>query len=163
MRPGDLEEESRLSLVKVLGEETFTAIAQNPFATLNADLKLQVIDELGRQSLTKIYRQLLLRVISDLWVEYLTQMEALRVSIGLEAYAQRDPLVQYKNRAFEMFQELLNDMRMSVVSRMFTFQPRSLAVTQTSVTKSESPPPQEEAKPEQTQPEQKKRRKRRRK
>ena len=39
-----------------------------------------------------------------LWVDYLTQVEALRVSIGLEAYAQRDPLVQYKGKASEMFQ-----------------------------------------------------------
>jgi len=39
-------------------------------------------------------------------VEYLTQMEALRVSIGLEAYGQRDPLVQYKSKAFELFQTL---------------------------------------------------------
>ena len=164
VRPLDLDDDSRSGLEKKLGEEVFAAIAQNSFSKLNEGPKLQVVDELGRQSLTKIYRQLLLRVISDLWVEYLTQMEALRVSIGLEAYAQRDPLVQYKNRAFEMFQELLSDMRMSVVGRMFTFQPRSLTITQTSAAKTETlPPEEEEAKPEQTQPEQKKRRRRRKK
>ena len=69
-------------------------------------------------------RQLLLSVISDLWVDYLTRVEALRVSIGLEAYAQRDPLVQYKGRASEMFQQLLADIRMGVISRLFTFRPR---------------------------------------
>jgi preprotein translocase subunit SecA len=63
-------------------------------------------------------------VITELWVEYLTQMESLRISIGLEAYAQRDPLVQYKNRAYELFQNLFNDMRTGVVTRMFTFRPR---------------------------------------
>ncbi|MEK6221452.1 MAG: hypothetical protein N2D54_04320, partial [Chloroflexota bacterium] len=67
---------------------------------------------------------LILRVISELWIEYLTKMEALRVSIGLEAYAQRDPLVEYKTKASKMFQDLFNDMRMSVVSRMFTLRPQ---------------------------------------
>ncbi len=49
------------------------------------------MDELGRRALTEVYRQLLLGVITELWVEYLTQMEALRVSIGLEAYGAARP------------------------------------------------------------------------
>ena len=80
--------------------------------------------ELGRQAFTPVLRQLMLAVISQLWVEYLTSVEALRTSIGLEAYAQRDPLVAYKGRASEMFQELLVNMRAGVVSRAFTFRPR---------------------------------------
>jgi len=98
-----------------------------------------VIQELGRQTITEIYRQLLLQVITELWVDYLTQMEALRVSIGLEAYAQRDPLVQYKNRAFELFQDLLRDMQLGVVSRMFTYRPRDLSSIQTNVRRVEAP------------------------
>lgn len=53
------------------------------------------------------------------WVEYLTEMEALRTSIGLEAYAQRDPLVQYKSRAFDLFRQLLATIRAGVVSKLF--------------------------------------------
>jgi preprotein translocase subunit SecA len=64
-------------------------------------------------------RQNMLQVIGGLWVEYLTSVEALRTSIGLEAYAQRDPLVAYKSKAFEMFQELLVNMRAGVISRAF--------------------------------------------
>ena len=71
-----------------------------------------------------------MRVISELWIEYLTQMEALRISIGLEAYAQRDPLAQYKLRATEYFQQLFQDMRTSVVSRMFTFRPNQKVMQQ---------------------------------
>ena len=63
------------------------------------------------------------------------EMEALRISIGLEAYAQRDPLVQYKNRAFELFQNLLSDMRMGVVTRMFTYRPRDLSSVQASTSR----------------------------
>jgi preprotein translocase subunit SecA len=57
-------------------------------------------------------------------VDYLTRVEALRVAIGLEAYAQRDPLVQYKSRASEMFQGLLEDIRGLVVGRLFAVQRR---------------------------------------
>jgi preprotein translocase subunit SecA len=72
---------------------------------------------------------LLLGATSELWVEYLTRIEALRVSIGLEAYAQRDPLVQYKTRASEMFQHLMEDIRGLVVSRAFAAQRRSVEIT----------------------------------
>ena len=72
----------------------------------------------------EIYRSLLLSAISDQWVEYLTKVEGLRVSIGMEAYAQRDPLVQYKSQASELFRELLADIRSAVIGRMFTMQPR---------------------------------------
>jgi preprotein translocase subunit SecA len=89
----------------------------------------QVVEEVGRRGMTAIYRPLLLGVIGELWVEYLTQMEALRVSIGLEAYAQRDPLVQYKGKAAELFQNLLRDMRQGVISRMFTYRPRTIPGT----------------------------------
>ncbi|MDK1081098.1 MAG: hypothetical protein QGD88_06425 [Anaerolineae bacterium] len=87
------------------------------------------IQELGLQVLNQVYRQLLLQAITEQWVEYLTQVEALRVSIGLEAYAQRDPLVQYKGRASEMFQQLLADIRTMVISRVFGYQPRRIQLT----------------------------------
>jgi preprotein translocase subunit SecA len=80
--------------------------------------------ELGLRLLNEAHRRLLVSAISDLWVDYLTRVEALRISIGLEAYAQRDPLVQYKSRASEMFQTLLQDIRAVVVSRLFAYQRR---------------------------------------
>ena len=79
---------------------------------------------LGRRVQNQIHRHILLSVISELWVEYLTRVDALRVSVGLEAFAQRDPLVQYKGQASEMFRNLLSDIRSGVISRMFLFQPR---------------------------------------
>jgi preprotein translocase subunit SecA len=85
-------------------------------------------EQVGRQALTEIYRQLMLTVTGDLWIEYLTKMEALRVSVILEGYGQRDPLVMYKSQAFKLFQGLLKDMRKGVVSRIFTYLPRSLNV-----------------------------------
>ena len=80
--------------------------------------------EMGYRLLNESHRRLLLSAITDLWVDYLTRIEALRVSIGLEAYAQRDPLVQYKSRASEMFQSLLEDIRSVVIGRLFANQRR---------------------------------------
>ena len=109
-----------------IGAEAYQKAADSTLGSLPEDLLNQVNEVLGRSVVSNIYRDLFLRVISELWVEYLTEMEALRVAIGLEAYAQRDPLVQYKNRGFEMFQRLMDQMRNGVVNRMFTFQPRNL-------------------------------------
>jgi len=85
-------------------------------------------EAIGRRIQTQIYRQVLLGAMTELWVDYLTRVEALRVSIGLEAYAQRDPLVQYKSQASEMFQNLLADIRAAVIGRIFLYQPQ-VAVT----------------------------------
>ena len=120
-----LTPDTRAGLETALGESGLTSLSDDPLGSLPPELAGKAVDELGRQALTRIYRHLILSVISNLWVEYLTKMEALRVSIRLEAYAQRDPLVMYKTQAFEMFQTLLSDMRMGVISRMFTTQTRT--------------------------------------
>ena len=121
-----LEEKLRENIREAIGDEVFQNKSHQTIESLPGDLKADIKTILGRAVVSNIYRDLFLRVISELWVEYLTEMEALRVAIGLEAYAQRDPLVQYKNRGFEMFQRLMEDMRSGVVNRMFTFQPRNL-------------------------------------
>jgi preprotein translocase subunit SecA len=164
VRPADLAEDVRLGLENAMDSSTFEQIRSEPFSKITPDDKEVIINELGRQGMTKVYRQLLLSVISNLWVEYLTQLEALRVSIGLEAYAQRDPLVQYKNRAFEMFQNLLRDMRLSVVSRMFTFRASGQSGLQSVVERevSASSEPKPTTKKEASQPKKKRRRRRRR-
>lgn len=100
-----------------------------PVAGLSELERGELVSALGRYVLNEVHRQLLLGAFSELWVEYLTKVEALRVSIGLEAYAQRDPLVQYKGRASEMFAQLLEDVRGLVISRAFAARPRRVEIT----------------------------------
>lgn len=126
VEPSRLEDKLQDIIKEEIGDDVFQKYSQHVLENLPEDLKEKVQGVLGRSVVSNIYRDLFLRVISELWVEYLTQMEALRVAIGLEAYAQRDPLVQYKTRGFEMFQNLMEDMRVGVVNRIFTFQPRNL-------------------------------------
>ena len=100
--------------------ETASAISESD--------RVFLIEAIGKYVLNDVHRQLLLSAFSELWVEYLTKVEALRVSIGLEAYAQRDPLVQYKGRASEMFQQLMEDVRGLVIGRAFAARPRRVEI-----------------------------------
>ncbi len=109
-----------------------------PVASLGESDREALIEAVGAYALNEVHRQLLLGATSELWVDYLTRIEALRVSIGLEAYAQRDPLVQYKARASEMFSQLVEDIRGLVISRVFAYQPRPVEITP--VETSDAPP-----------------------
>jgi preprotein translocase subunit SecA len=104
-----------------------------PAASLNDAERETLVQAIGSFVLNEVKRQLLLTSITELWVDYLTKVEALRVSIGLEAYAQRDPLVQYKGQASELFQQLLVDVRSAVIGRVFAYQPRRIEITPTEV------------------------------
>ncbi len=114
---------------QVFGEER---INEAP-ASLNETERETLIQAIGSYVLNEVKRQLLLSAISELWVDYLTKVESLRISIGLEAYAQRDPLVQYKGQASELFQQLLEDVRGAVIGRVFAYQPRRIEITPTEV------------------------------
>jgi preprotein translocase subunit SecA len=118
-----LEAPVKKRLTETLGEEKYAQIAAIQLTSLNEDDRAVVCDVLGWHLQNEACRQLLLRIISDQWVDYLTNVEALRISIRMEAYAQKDPLVEYKGRATDMFQTLLAEIRMGVVSRLFTYNP----------------------------------------
>jgi preprotein translocase subunit SecA len=122
-----IDEKRRTRLVEALGLERFEELAEQPLSEFEDAERQLVIDILGEQNQNLVYRELLLRVISEQWVDYLTRVEALRVSIGLEAYAQRDPLVQYKSQATEMFRQLLGDVRSGVISHVFTYRTQQRA------------------------------------
>lgn len=128
---GALENTLQSKLAQSMGvdPERLEELKATPLSGLDETDRVQVVTALGQHVQSEIYRQLLLSVISELWVDYLTKVEALRVSIGLEAYAQRDPLVQYKGQASTMFQGLLSEIRAGAISRMFIYRPRPLAPT----------------------------------
>jgi preprotein translocase subunit SecA len=81
----------------------------------------------GAAAFSDLLRELMLSVVSSQWVDYLTAIEGLREGIGLQAFGQRDPLVEYKRRAFEMFQDLSARIRSQTVAFTFTYQYRGFA------------------------------------
>jgi preprotein translocase subunit SecA len=114
-----------LAAKRAFGEERLN----EPVADLGESDRDALTESIGKYALNEVHRQLLLSATTELWVDYLTRIEALRVSIGLEAYAQRDPLVQYKTKASEMFAQLVEDIRGLVISRVFAYQPRPVEIT----------------------------------
>jgi len=119
-----LTAKSREDLAAEIGQERFEAIADLPVGGISAEDKVKLIQALGKLSQNRIYRQLLLGTITESWVDYLTRMEALRVSISMESYAQRDPLVQYKSKASTMFTELFSEVRQTVISKIYRIRPQ---------------------------------------
>ncbi|MDD6338148.1 MAG: preprotein translocase subunit SecA [Lentisphaeria bacterium] len=64
-------------------------------------------------------RQIVLDAIDSRWQEHLRSMDELRGSIGLRAYAQKDPLVEYKREAFRLFEQLMNDIDQQIIGKIF--------------------------------------------
>jgi preprotein translocase subunit SecA len=69
----------------------------------------------GAELMRSVEQSLMLNVIDTKWRAYLTDMEHLREGINLQAYGQKDPLVEYKQAAFESFQGLTADMQADIV------------------------------------------------
>jgi len=64
-------------------------------------------------------RYIVLNAIDRLWQEHLYAMDALREAVYLRAYGQKDPLIEYKNEAYEMFVELMGNIKSEVVNNLF--------------------------------------------
>jgi preprotein translocase subunit SecA len=65
---------------------------------------------------------IMLQVVDNLWTNHLDAIDNLRGGIGLRGYAQRDPLVEYKNEAFRMFEQLVFAIDDEVVHRIYKVQ-----------------------------------------
>ena len=64
-------------------------------------------------------RYIILNAIDRLWQEHLYAMDALREAVYLRAYGQKDPLVEYKNEAYEMFVELMGNIKDEILHNLF--------------------------------------------
>ena len=159
-----LEARTQEQLRSVLGQETFDQYAsQGSLSSLPEDAREIISGVMGNQALIRAHRELFLSVGDREWVDYLTQMEALRTSIGLEAYGQRDPLVQYKSRAFDLFNVLLASIRAGVVAHMFRLRTTPGSSTAAKTAPAPRLPEADVDKPESTAKKSGKRRKRKRK
>ncbi|MBE6406497.1 MAG: preprotein translocase subunit SecA [Lentisphaerae bacterium] len=71
------------------------------------------------EAIAWLERRIILDAIDRLWQQHLNAMDQLRASIGLRAYAQKDPLVEYKQEAFRMFDELMMAIDQEIMTNMF--------------------------------------------
>ncbi len=88
------------------------------------DIKEYQIDSMQPGLMRQAERFFILQQIDTLWREHLQAMDALRESIGLRGYGQKDPLIEYKQEGYEMFLEMMIDIRRNVVYSLFQFKPQ---------------------------------------
>jgi len=86
----------------------------NNIITKLVDIKAEEFDK----KLGEIYKITTLQFMDQLWTDHLNRMGDLREGIGLRGYAQRDPLVEYKNEGFEMFQIFISAINSKVSRRL---------------------------------------------
>jgi preprotein translocase subunit SecA len=90
--------------------------------------------------MAEVEKSILLRAFDDLWIEHLDNIDHLRRGIGLQGYAQHDPLVEYKREAYRMFNELNALINKAVAHAVFKIQiARQAAVRQFQLTTGNQP------------------------
>lgn len=113
------DENSQKQLLMQL-EQLHTTDTKSEFlANLAKDLYGSRTKELGELLMRQIEKYVVLSVVDMLWVDHLDAVENLRQGIGLRGYGQRDPLVEYKNEAFKMFEQLVGAIDSEIVHRIF--------------------------------------------
>jgi preprotein translocase subunit SecA len=80
---------------------------------------------ISSELMARLERYAVLSVIDHKWKEHLREMDDLKEGIGLRAYGQKDPLIEYKGEAFKLFVQLLDQIRDDVVSFAFKFWPQA--------------------------------------
>ena len=116
------DEASQQQLIIQLGQqkneqeiiEFLTKISQDMYASREQ----QVTSPLMRQ----VERWVVISVIDNLWMEHLEAIDDLREGIGLRGYGQRDPLVEYKNEAYSMFERLIATIDSEIAHRIYKVQ-----------------------------------------
>lgn len=120
---------------KEITEDTFIdkiIAAADEFYTRKEEL-------VGLQFLRQLEKVAFLQTIDDKWKEHLRVMEDLREGIHLRSYAQKDPIVEYKREAFEIFKDLIRDINKETVHFAFKYFPR---IVEAQVNNSEANAPQ---------------------
>ena len=110
--------------VQGLGMDELKAFLQEQLRNAY-DIKEGQVEQQRPGLMREAERFFILQQIDTLWREHLQAMDALRESVGLRGYGQKDPLIEYKNEGYDMFLEMMTNMRRNVIYSMFMFQPTS--------------------------------------
>lgn len=72
-------------------------------------------EEIGQNEIGEVERVVMLKVVDQKWMDHIDAMDELKDGIGLRAYGQKDPVVQYRIEGFDMFDKMVNDIKHDVV------------------------------------------------
>ncbi|MBD2256745.1 preprotein translocase subunit SecA [Pseudanabaena sp. FACHB-2040] len=96
------------------------------------DIKEAQVDQIKPGLMRDAERFFILQQIDTLWRDHLQQMDALRETVGLRGYGQKDPLLEYKSEGYELFLDMMTGIRRNVVYTLFQFQPQPQPQVRTS-------------------------------
>ena len=114
----DLKNEDLLGLNKNQLKDFLKEQLRNAY-----DLKEAQLEQSHPGIMREAERFFILQQLDTLWREHLQSMDSLRESVGLRGYGQKDPLIEYKNEGYDMFLDMMINMRRNVIYSMFMFQP----------------------------------------
>ena len=72
-------------------------------------------EEFGSDNLRELERVVMLKIVDERWMDHIDAMDELKDGIGLQAYGQKDPVVQYRIEGFDMFDQMITDIKLNVV------------------------------------------------
>ena len=78
--------------------------------------------EIGAETMRELEKAIMLRVVDSKWMDHLDAMDALKEGINLRAYGQKNPLVEYKFEAYEMFEEMIDSIKRTVITFLYHIQ-----------------------------------------
>jgi len=79
-------------------------------------------DELGSDTMRELERYIMLKTVDQKWMDHIDAMDQLREGIGLRAYGQRDPVIEYKFEGYEMFQDMIRSIQEDTIRYLFRVQ-----------------------------------------
>lgn len=79
-------------------------------------------EELGSETMRELERFIMLKVVDQKWMDHIDAMDQLREGIGLRAYGQRDPVIEYKIEGYDMFQEMIKNIQEDTLRYLFRVQ-----------------------------------------
>ncbi|NCN59154.1 preprotein translocase subunit SecA [Candidatus Roizmanbacteria bacterium CG_4_9_14_0_2_um_filter_38_17] len=92
-------------------------------------------ERIGEEIMKEVEQWVTLSVIDSLWMNHIDSLTELREGIGLRGYAQKDPLVEYKNEAFRMFEQLLASVDFDIARRILRVDVKVNPTADTAITK----------------------------
>ena len=95
---------------------------QERFQQIAKDLYESREKEIGEETMRQLEKAIMLRVVDSKWMDHLDAMDALKEGINLRAYGQKNPLVEYKFEAYEMFEEMVDSIKRTVVTFLYHIQ-----------------------------------------
>ena len=78
--------------------------------------------EVDKEEKLKAFRQIMLQVLDEAWRDHLYMMDILKTGIGLRGYNQKDPLVEYKKESFQLFQELIERIKIETMKILYNLE-----------------------------------------